>query len=137
MRFEEGLMRALKPSESLPAKKTAAVMVDEVERETVGAWRVQRERSRTEEADGVRGQREGEGRGEDREEGKVGGVDTREGKEGQEGSEGIKEPKNTRERCRRAARRLAVRGEVVLVGEDGKAVVDGSYLKGRMGVRSP
>jgi hypothetical protein len=45
------------------------------------------------------------------------------------------EPKRTRERCRQAARRLAARGEIVVVQEG--EVVDPSFAKGGMELKFP
>ena len=123
------------------------VMCDEIERLTLRQWEVERKAGGS---GGGGGGDDGEdgGKVEGKEEENVKeekgeGVDGNDAEEGGEGSTvGATtsrwiEPKNTRERCRRAARRLAARGEVVVAGEDGKVVEDTSFVKGGMEIRLP
>lgn len=64
----------------------------------------------------------------------VEGTEEEDGLEERRGEQG-KAPMRTRERCRQAARRLAARGEVVVM-QKGK-VVDPSFAKGVMDLRLP
>ena len=116
------------------------VMCDEIERLTLSQWEVERKAGGGDggDGDGEEGKEE-----ENVEEEKVedmGGNDAEGGGEGSTAGGKTSrwiEPKNTRERCRRAARRLAARGEVVVAGEDGKVVEDTSFVKGGMEIRLP
>ena len=140
-----------KGTTTMVVKRTprGGVMCDEIERLTLRQWEVERKAGDGggdgdgEKEEGEKEEKEEENVKEEKGEDVDGNGNGNDAEGGGEGSTaGGKtsrwiEPKNTRERCRRAARRLAARGEVVVAGEDGKVVEDTSFVKGAMEIRLP
>jgi len=106
-------------SRKLTRGRAAAVTCEEAEGAVLAEWRNSRGAASEERGDKMDGGEDMDGEGE--------GSDTAKAKK--------IEPKRTRERCRQAARRLAARGEIVVLQD--REVVDPSFAKGVMELKFP